>query len=116
APMIEDYIKDRKTEYTFNDLIEDEGFAIFVKGKIEIARIELNNEMHLVNELMTVGLPQNVEKHSGLDGHSFTLKVYADPEQQYWSWCHLPKEWGVLRDFINAMVERLKLDRSRYGA
>lgn len=74
-------------------------------------------ERRCVEELYDNELPVTDEHHLGLDGHSYTLRIYKDDEEKcYKSWCVTPLSWGALRNLVRTVVDRLELNYESYGA
>ncbi len=50
----------------------------------------------------------------GLDGHHYEVTIKGDPDQEYYAWCNIPKEWGDLKVLVEMLVKYAKLDEM-YG-
>ena len=74
-------------------------------------------EQRCVEELYINELPETDEHHIGLDGHSYTLRIYKNGEEKFYkSWCVTPLSWDHLRDLVRTVVDRLELKHENYGA
>lgn len=74
-------------------------------------------ELRYVEELYINELSETDEHHIGLDGHSYTLRVYKNGEEKcYKTWCVTPLNWDLLRDLVRTVVDRLELKYESYGA
>ena len=74
-------------------------------------------ELRYVEELYINELPETDEHHIGLDGHSYTLRVYKNGEEKcYKTWCVTPLSWDILKELVRTVVDRLELKYESYGA
>lgn len=75
------------------------------------------DEKRCVEELYRNELPATDEHIIGLDGHSYTLRIFKDGEEKcYRTWCATPLSWSTLRNLVSTVVDRLGLDPGGYGA
>lgn len=97
---------------TFSDLLEmmenDEAF----KSKYPTKAFCLNDiEAKCVIDLYNNGLPDDVEKSMGLDGHTYELWIYKNDEEKYYrAWCFIPPEWEKLSKLLSIVKEKIVCD------
>ena len=96
----------------FSDLLEMMESDGAFKSKYPTKAFCLNDlEAKYVNDLYNNGLPDDVEKSMGLDGHTYELWIYKnDEEKYYWAWCFIPPEWEKLRKLLSIVKEKIMRD------
>lgn len=68
-------------------------------------------ETKYVNDLYNNGLPDDVEKSMGLDGHTYELWIYKNDEEKYYrAWCFIPPEWEKLSKLLSIVKEKIVCD------
>ncbi len=74
------------------------------------------NQKNIIQTFLKTGLNENADRPCGRDGHSYCMEVYCPEYRKYHCWCRLPKEWSIMADVINMIVDISQVDRQKYGA
>ena len=103
-------------ETTFADLLKNVEYKKFIKGKCPISNAKLSKvQAEIIKQVVNTESPLDAEKYQGLDGHSYTFKVWGENKRVYECWCVLPKGWDILIPLIDMVVKLADLDNDRYG-
>ena len=86
-------------------------FAAFMRQHTpEIFVADLNaNDMALVAAVVNADW-QYVKYRCGLDGHSYTIKIYGEEVREFKCWCNIPKAWSELIPLVDRLTEIAKLE------
>lgn len=117
-PFMREFVKNNNLPEGIKvlDLFENVEFVKALKKKCPVSKSTLSKEqIEIINQVVNLKLPLDVEKHQGLDGHSFTIEIFGEKNQIYDSWCILPKEWRELSPLIEMAVNTAELDNNIYG-
>ncbi|GEM_PF-6402803 len=103
-----------RKQLTFSEMYSTEEY------KEELSKISPVNEISISDEekniilnLCNKGFPDNYDKISGRDGHSFEL--YLQGNKKLNLWCFTSESLKPVADVINFLVEKANLDKEMYG-
>ena len=117
-PFMREFVKNNNLPERIKvvDLFEDVEFVKALKKKCPVSKSALSKEqIEIIDRVINTGIPIDVKKHYGLDGHSYTIEIFGEKNQIYESWCLLPEEWQVFSPLIEMVVSIAGLDNVRYG-
>ncbi|MDE5770442.1 MAG: hypothetical protein K2I06_02265 [Ruminococcus sp.] len=73
-------------------------------------------QKNIIDIFLKKGINEDVHEPQGRDGHSYVIEVYHPEYRKFHCWCMLPKEWIILADVINMLVDMSQADFQKYGA
>lgn len=99
-----------------NEICNDPQFIEFTRTSAPIHSADLSeNNMALVNAVIDANWAP-VEYGGGLDGHSYTIKIYGENPREYNRWCDIPASWAALIPLVDFLIDVANLTpRHCYG-
>ena len=61
-------------------------------------------EIQILSQIISKGLPENVEFPHGADGLEYYLKTYGIANKKYSAWVVIPKEWTDFAELIKILI------------
>ena len=88
-----------------------EDFADFMrKNAPPIQSVDLNaDDMNLVNAVVNANW-RDEKYRCGLDGHSYTIKIYGAQVRKFKCWCVIPNAWQELIPLVERLIDIAKLE------
>ena len=88
-----------------------EDFADFMrKNAPPIQSVDLNaDDMSLIKTVVNANW-RDEEYRCGLDGHSYTIKIYGAQVHTFKCWCDIPNAWQELIPLVERLIDIAKLE------
>lgn len=107
-PKVQEYVKANESkidmQMPFSEFLKDAGLAKFMKRYAPIHSADLSsNDMEIVNAVANADWTP-AQYGGGLDGHSYTIKIYGDTPREFHCWCRIPAEWTALIPLVNFVI------------
>ena len=118
--LIHEYINYRPDvkNWMLGQLLDDPEFAKYIKKYTPINCRDLGaSDMNIINDVINVDFGESrFVAPGGLDGHSYTLKIYEKEYKEYHCWCVIPAEWKELIPLVDMVINIAELNpRERYA-
>lgn len=97
--------------------IDDPEFRLYLKQHSPVYSEDLRaSDMQIVDDVINADFGESrFVSTSGLDGHSYTLKIYEKKYKEYHCWCVIPAEWKELIPLVDMVINIADLNpRDRY--
>lgn len=117
--LIHEYINYRPDvkKWTLGQLLDDPEFAKYIKKYTPINCMDLSTtDMKIIEDVINANWRDLQHVPWGLDGHSYTLKIYEKEYKEYHCWCVIPAEWKELIPLVDMVINIADLNpRGRYA-
>lgn len=105
--MIIEYVEnnnvDKKTPLV--KFLQDENLTKFMQSRFTLHSADLSAaDMKLVNAVANANW-ENINRHYGLDGHDYTIKIYGEHMKIFEYYCHIDKEQAPLIPLVDFLID-----------
>ena len=99
----------------FAEILDSTDFNEFMRTNAPpIQSVDLDaDDMALVDAVVNANW-QDMKYRCGLDGYSYTIKIYGAQIREFKCWCTIPEQWRELIPLVDRLIEIAKLEPRDY--